>query len=115
MRLEHSKMPRRSGVRPTYLSSVQIEEQRGNTAGGGGQKRSVATRDRHTGRHGRRGFHTWLIRKTPLEPDKDMKLNFLTVTASLPSMGTRSNTHGTQKWNKCGGGREGTALCQTAV
>lgn len=63
-------------MRPTYLASVQTEEQRGDTAGGGGQKRSVATRDRHTGRHGRTGFHTWLIRRTPLEPDRDMKLNF---------------------------------------
>lgn len=38
-------------------------------------------------------MHTWLIRRTALEPDKDMNLNFLTVTASLSSLGMHANTH----------------------
>lgn len=35
-------------------------------------------------------MHIWLIRRTALEPDKDMNLNFLTA---LSSLGTLSNTH----------------------
>ena len=50
-------------------------------------------RDRDTQTDSQRELHTWLIRRTALEPDKDMNLNFLTVSASLSSLGTHSNTH----------------------
>lgn len=36
-------------------------------------------------------LHTWLIRSTALEPDEDMNVKFLTVAASLSSLGTLTN------------------------
>ncbi len=104
-------------MRPRYLSSSQIEEKRGNSRRGRKKKkRTVSTRDRDTtDRDGQRELHTWLIRRTALEPDKDMNLNFLTVTASLSSLGTHSNTHRHKNGIKNGSGRRGKALCQRAV
>lgn len=56
-----------------------------------GRKKKDHERQRNTERNGQRELHTWLIRRTALEPDKDMNLNFLTVTASLSSLGAHSN------------------------
>lgn len=47
---------------------------------------------RGRGRQGQKEVHTWLIRRTALEPDKDMNVSFLTLTSSLSSVGTRSDT-----------------------
>lgn len=69
-------------MRPRYLSSSQIEKKRGNTAGGGGWKEKAPRpreRQRHTDSDGQRELHTWLIRRTALEPDKDMNLNFFSL------------------------------------
>lgn len=30
-------------------------------------------------RHGQKEIHTWLIRRTALDPDKDMNVSFLTL------------------------------------
>lgn len=79
-------------MRPRYLSSSQIEEKRGKHSRRGRKEKS-RDHQRHTNRDGQTELHTWLIKRTALEPDKDMSLNFLTLTASLSSLGTHSNTH----------------------
>lgn len=38
-------------------------------------------------------LHTCLIRSTALEPDEDMNVKFLTVVASLSSLGMFTNPH----------------------
>lgn len=61
-------------MRPRYLSSSQIEEGK-HSRGKEGKNDRDHERQRHTDRDGQRELHTWLIRRTALEPDKDMNLN----------------------------------------
>lgn len=81
----------------------------------------MTTRDGHTHTHkhryGQKEKHTWLIKRTALEPDRDMNLNFLTLTASPPCLHWKRTQ--TKRDIKSGinvvvGARE-KALCQRAV
>lgn len=92
----------------TQISILAVDTGSGwGGRGSGGQKKRGGARPRHkhthTGRVGKER-HTWLIKRTALEPDRDMNL----TTKRSPRLrwkGAQTERH--EKWNKCGGGGGG--------
>lgn len=64
-------------------NKTQISKEREGTERLGGETETWTESERE--------FHTWLIRRTALEPDKDMNVSFLTLSSSPSSLGTLSD------------------------